>query len=115
MNVGEPIDFPSNWQYGYTYSSKEISITRLPEAIFLQENSLVLTIEYNGNAGDVLKFTYREFANDMARQAFTTDFPVDSKGSDILTYKGACIKVVKADNFSITYSVLSGFDSVNQI
>jgi hypothetical protein len=99
---------------GYAYSSKEISITRLAEAICLQENSFVRTIEYNGNAGGVLKFTYRELANDMARQAFTTDFTVDSKGSDIVTYKGARIKVVKADNSSITYSVLSGFDSVNQ-
>ncbi len=26
-----------------------------------------------------MKFTYREFANDMARAAFTTDFSVDSK------------------------------------
>lgn len=47
----------------------------------------------------------------MARQAFTTDFTVDSKGSDIVTYKGARIKVISADNSSIKYTVLSGFDS----
>ncbi|WP_342606379.1 hypothetical protein [Pantoea agglomerans] len=99
---------------GYAYSSKEISITRLPEAICLQENSFVRTIEYNGNAGGVLKFTYREFSNDMARSAYTTDFTIDSSEGNTVTYKGARIKVVKADNSSITYTVLSGFDSASQ-
>ncbi|EAW4855825.1 hypothetical protein, partial [Staphylococcus aureus] len=58
----------------------------------------------------VMKFTYREFANDMARAAFTTDFSVDSKGSDVIAYKGAKFKVNKADNSSISYTIISGFD-----
>ena len=57
-----------------------------------------------------MKFTYREFANDMARAAFTTDFSVDSKGSDVIAYKGAKFKVNKADNSSISYTIISGFD-----
>ncbi|AMO83896.1 hypothetical protein DSM2777_13205 [Obesumbacterium proteus] len=57
-----------------------------------------------------MKFTYREFANDMARAAFTTDFSVDSKVSDVVTYKGAKFKVNNADNSSISYTVISGFD-----
>ncbi|VEA33730.1 Uncharacterised protein [Salmonella enterica subsp. enterica] len=40
----------------------------------------------------VMKFTYREFANDMARAAFTTDFSVDSKISDVITYKALSLR-----------------------
>ncbi|MCB8852867.1 hypothetical protein KPC08_00949 [Klebsiella pneumoniae] len=46
----------------------------------------------------------------MARAAFTTDFSVDSKGSDVIAYKGAKFKVNKADNSSISYTIISGFD-----
>lgn len=59
---------------GTSYSASEISIKRVPDGLCRVSNSLVKTIEYNGNAGGVMKFTYREFANDMARAAFTTDF-----------------------------------------
>ncbi|MGB3255725.1 hypothetical protein [Buttiauxella gaviniae] len=93
-----------------SYTASEIAIKHVPEGLCRISNSLVKTIEYNGNAGGEMKFTYREFANDMARAAFTTDFSVDSKGSDVVTYKGAKFKVNKADNSSISYTVISGFD-----
>lgn len=98
---------------GTTYTASEISIKRVPDGLCRVSNSLVKTIEYNGNASGVMKFTYREFSNDMARAAFTTDFSVDSKGSDTVTYKGAKFKVSKADNSSISYTVISGFDQQN--
>ncbi|HFJ3415350.1 hypothetical protein LD591_11415 [Salmonella enterica] len=95
---------------GTSYTASEISIKHVPDGLCRVSNSLVKTIEYNGNAGGVMKFTYREFANDMARAAFTTDFSVDSKGSDVIAYKGAKFKVNKADNSSISYTIISGFD-----
>ena len=95
---------------GTSYTAAEISIKRVPDGLCRVSNSLVKTIEYNGNAGGVMKFTYREFANDMARAAFTTDFSIDSMGSDVVAYKGAKFKVNKADNSSISYTVISGFD-----
>lgn len=95
---------------GTSYTSAEISIKRVSDGLCRVDNSLVKTIEYNGNASGVMKFTHREFANDMARAAFTTDFSVDSKVSDVVTYKGAKFKVNNADNSSISYTVISGFD-----
>ena len=77
-------------------------------------DSLVKTIEYNGKSANTLKFTYREFSHNMARAAYTTDFTVDlSDGNQVVAYKGAKLKIVKADNSSINYTVVSGFDSGN--
>lgn len=54
-----------------------------------------------------MKFTYREIS--VTRGETTTDFTIDAKGSDIVTYKGARFKVISADNTAIKYTVLSGF------
>lgn len=48
---------------GTSYNSTEISIKRVPQHLCMVSNSLVKSIEYNGNAAGVMKFTYREFAN----------------------------------------------------
>ena len=93
------------------YSSKEASFTYNAEkTLKIQPNSLQQVIEYNGKSGDVLKFTYREFNDSMARSAFTTDFTMDlSEGSEI-GYKGAVIKVIEATNRHISYVVVSNFN-----
>ncbi|PLL94972.1 hypothetical protein CWN02_27700, partial [Klebsiella pneumoniae] len=57
------------------------------------------------------KLSSSSAASDMYKsQTFTTDFSVDSKGSDVIAYKGAKFKVNKADNSSISYTIISGFD-----
>ena len=38
-----------------------------------KKNSLQQTVIYTGKQDNILKFSYREFSNDMARPAFTTD------------------------------------------
>ncbi|MBJ6799767.1 hypothetical protein [Geomonas propionica] len=67
-------------------------------------------IEYSGKSGDTLKFTYSEFANGMARQAFTRDFQVDLKEGKIASYKGAIIEIHNATNTSIKYTIKRYFD-----
>lgn len=90
-----------------TYTSSEISIKRVPDGVCKWSYAPVKSIEYNGNAGGVMKFAYRETS--ATRGQTTTDFTVDAKGSDVVTYKGARFKVISADNTSIKYTVLSGF------
>lgn len=68
-------------------------------------------IEYNGRAGDVLNFTYREFRHDRIRGAFTTNFTMDHSKGDVVAYKGARLKVLEATNQKIVYVVLKNFDS----
>lgn len=97
---------------GTSYNSSEITIQYVPSGLCMVSNSLVKTIEYNGKSSNTLKFTYREFSDNMARAAYTTDFTVDlSDGTKVLAYKGAKLKINEANNSSINYTVVSGFDS----
>lgn len=67
------------------------------------------TIEYAGRNGDILKFTYSEFADGFARQAFTREFQVDLTQGNVAAYKGAVIEIESATNSQITYKVVRNF------
>jgi hypothetical protein len=64
---------------------------------------------YTGSEGDILKFTYREFVDDMARPAFTIDATYDYGKDNVLRFRGALLEVINFDNQSITYKLISGF------
>ena len=87
-----------------------------PEANFIEStvvdvrrNSFQRTLIYNGKIGDVLRISYREFSDGIARPAFTNDVEYDLSQSNIIGYQGAELEVLDADNTSITYRVLSTF------
>lgn len=69
------------------------------------------TLIYTGAEGTVLKFSYREFSNNMARAAFTVDATYDIRTDKVIRFRGALLEIIKVDNQSITYKVLSGFQS----
>lgn len=73
-------------------------------------NSFQQIIEYNGKAGDILNFTYREFSGDRVNAPYTTNFTMDTSEGDTLRYKGAQLKVDKATNQQIVYRVLRNFN-----
>jgi len=66
---------------------------------------------YQGAAGGILRVSYREYVNDLARPAFTQDATYDlaSAGPTHVTFKGAAIEVLEAGNSGLRYKVLSGF------
>jgi len=72
-------------------------------------NSFQQTIEYAGRNGENLKFTYSEFTDGYARQAFTREFQVDLTQGKVAAYKGAIIEIESATNSSITYKVVRNF------
>lgn len=72
-------------------------------------NSFQQVIEYAGRNGDNLKFTYSEFTDGYARQAFTREFQVDLTQGKVAAYKGAIIEIESATNSSITYRVVRNF------
>jgi len=92
------------------YSSSEISSRHTEKDFCSDPNSFQRIIEYNGKTGNILNFTYREFSDDMARQAYTTDFKMDLSDGDTISYKGAVLKITEADNNQITYSVSRNFN-----
>lgn len=68
------------------------------------------TLLYNGKVGNTLNIAYREFSAGMARDAFSNEVQYDLSSSEMIAYKGAQLRVIEADNTSITYEVISNFD-----
>ncbi len=72
-------------------------------------NSFQQTLIYSGRIGNKINISYREFSNNIARPAFNNEVEYDLNASSVIGYKGAEIEVIKADNKSITYIVISNF------
>ena len=67
-------------------------------------------ILYSGLSKGELKVTYREFINDLARSSFYQEASYDySGGKTMITFKGAKVEVLNANNQQIQYRVLNGF------
>lgn len=73
------------------------------------QDSFQQTLIYNGSVGKKINISYREFKNDMARDAFTNNVEYDMSKSNVIKYKGAKIEVISYDNSTIKFKVLSDF------
>ncbi len=67
---------------------------------------------YQGISDKVLNITYREFSNNLARPAFQQDlkYTLNNNSPTEIAFRSVKIKVYSADNQSIRYEVLSGFN-----
>ena len=72
-------------------------------SFFLQE------LLYNGRVNNQLKFTYREFAQDKIRPAFTQEVQYDLSESNTIGFRSLRIEVLDATNTKIRYKILSNF------
>lgn len=75
----------------------------------LTKNSYQQTLIYNGRTGESISIGYREFSGNIARPAFSNEVTYDLGESNVIGYKGARIEVMQADNTTIKYKVLEGF------
>lgn len=65
---------------------------------------------YQGTSKGVLRFSYREYVNDMARPSFFQEVSYDvSSYPTEVGFKSVRIEVLGTDNSGIRYRVLSGF------
>lgn len=67
---------------------------------------------YQGKIDNKIKISFREFKHDMARPSFTQDieYQLDKDGGTLVGFKGLRIKVIKATNTDITYSVIQDYN-----
>lgn len=70
-------------------------------------SSLQRELIYTGRSGVNLTLLYREFINDMARPAFSQQLQYDISNDQVIGFQGARIRIIGANNTSITYEVLS--------
>ncbi|WP_417489433.1 hypothetical protein [Maricaulis sp.] len=75
------------------------------------DNSFQQTLLYSGRVGDRIRIAYRESSGNRARPAFSNDVEYDLSDSMVIGYRGAQIEIVNADNTSITYRVISNFNT----
>ena len=91
--------------------SNDIFATLFEQGNFLaiEDDSLQQSIEYSGKSGSVLTFTYSEYKDKMARDAFTREFKVDLNDGKVAGFKGAVFEVISVDNVQIEYKVIRHF------
>lgn len=83
-----------------------------PTASTYTEDSFKYQALYQGRIDNKIKISFREFKDDMARPAFTQDieYQLDKDGGTLVGFKGLRIKVIKATNTDITYSVIQDYN-----
>jgi len=77
--------------------------------LIVKDDSFQQSIEYSGKSGSILTFTYSEYKDKMARDAFTRQFKVDLNDSSVAGFKGAIFEISSADNVQIEYKMLRHF------
>jgi hypothetical protein len=75
------------------------------------ENSFQQTLIYSGRVGDRINIAYRESSGNLARPAYSNDVEYDLSESTTIGYRGAVIRIIEATNTSITYEVVSNFNT----
>jgi hypothetical protein len=70
------------------------------------EYGFLTTLSYAGVANNQIKFVYREYKNQMARDAFTQEVSLDYVPESIFAYKSARFIVHYANNSQISYTLL---------
>ncbi len=97
--------------YGYPVTTGELPPYSYYIKVDYSErfNNFTQTLMYTGREGDVVKFSYREFSNFMARPAYTVDVSYNLNDGNEITFRDARLKILNASNKSITYIVLNHF------
>jgi len=93
-----------------TYDLKDKIEYKKTKVFEPKKNNFKREFIFNGKTSNNLKFTYREYVDDIARPAFTQDLQYDLNESNIIGFKGLRIEIVKATNTNIEYKVLNNFN-----
>ncbi len=80
-------------------------------AFIYKPNSIQQIIEYTGRNENILTFTYSEFRDGYAREAFNREFQVDLDKGNVVAFKGAVLEVIEATNIEIRYKVIRNFQA----
>ena len=84
-----------------SYSETKLTISR--------EDSFKRTILFQGATSDTLRFSYREFKNDMARPAFTEELSILREAMpSMIMLKNLQIEVIGVSGMGLTYRLVQG-------
>lgn len=100
------------WHYGpIAGCSEKLSIDQVYSGVgFVSRKSdFQRQIEYAGKSGEIIKFSYVEYSDGLARPSFTRDFQIDLKDGNTVAYKGLVFEIISVDNAMINYKVIRHF------
>lgn len=83
--------------------SNKSTVPTIPEGYYV---GLVSTLSYVGVSGDEIRFVYREYADGLARSAFTQEVALNYQPGKTFAYKTAKFVVHEADSLGISYTLL---------
>ncbi|WP_146182819.1 hypothetical protein [Limnohabitans sp. Jir72] len=75
-----------------------------------QKDSFKRELIFTGVSQKTIMFIYKEFVDNLARPAFTTELKYDISDDGMIGYKGARFMVIKAGNTGVRYKVLKGLN-----
>jgi len=115
--LGDEGNIGSFTSYGYTFQptrsmlQNPVQYKIIPTPPVLGADSFKYDALYQGRSGNKIKISFREFIGNTARPAFTqdVDYELDNNGEAIVGFKGLRIKVIKATNVDISYSVIHDY------
>lgn len=73
-------------------------------------DSLKKELIYGGLSQKTISISYREFSDGTARPAFTQEIKYDLTDGDVIGFRGARFKIIKASNILLKYKVLKPLD-----
>lgn len=105
-------------QAAYSYKDQMYSLTNnaqyelSPTPPKYDKNYFRYIALYQGKIDNKIKVSFREFLDNTSRPAFTQDieYELNKNGETIIGFKGLRIKVIKATNTDITYSVIQDYN-----
>ena len=96
----------------YTYDKQgKVYIDYMNAKATNHTDSVKQELIYSGYSNGELKITYREYMNHFARESFfqLATYEYSIPGSTIISFKGAEVEILDANNVQIKYRVLKGF------
>lgn len=99
--------FWSSWKLPVMAKVEAGEVQLVPIPYSIGKATFRRELVYSGRTGNTLNVLYREFANDMARPAFSQALQYDLSTDPVIGYQGARFRILSADNTGISYEVLS--------
>ncbi|WP_027182667.1 hypothetical protein [Desulfovibrio inopinatus] len=96
----------------FTFSIKNPALYKKTEIVSGISSGFKYELIYQGIDKGTLRIFYREFIDNMARPAYQQDFTytLEENEPTMITFRKTRIQVISADNNTVEYKVLSGFE-----
>jgi hypothetical protein len=102
---GDKVSILVDFDFGSPFERYEVPLSAFEVSRCTEFGGFRRELVYSGVSGSAVRLTYREFSDGVARPAFTEDLSYDLSAGKEIGYKGARLRILKADNTGIRYEL----------